>query len=36
MYSSLRKLAFAYLRLSVEEAQNGESSSIVNQRAMIT
>lgn len=36
MYSSLRKLAFAYLRLSVEEAQNGESSSIVNQRTMIT
>ena len=35
MYSNIRKLAFAYLRLSVEEAQNGESSSIVNQRAII-
>ena len=35
MYPILRKLAFAYLRLSVEEAQNGESSSIANQRAII-
>lgn len=29
------KLAFAYLRLSNEEAKNGESSSIANQRQMI-
>ncbi|WOC74119.1 recombinase family protein [Intestinibacillus sp. NTUH-41-i26] len=29
------KLAFAYLRLSNEEARNGESSSIANQRQMI-
>jgi len=35
MYSPIRKIAFAYLRLSVEEAQNGESSSIVNQRSII-
>ena len=29
------KLAYAYLRLSVEEADKGESSSITNQRAII-
>ena len=30
------KLAFAYLRLSNEEARSGESSSIANQRQMIS
>lgn len=30
-----RKLAFAYLRLSKEEAQKGESSSISNQRMIV-
>ena len=29
------KLGFAYLRLSNEEAKNGESASIANQRLMI-
>lgn len=35
MRSNHLTLAFAYLRLSREEARNGESSSISNQRSMI-
>lgn len=35
MKSDSRKLVFAYLRLSREEAASGESSSITNQRQMI-
>ena len=35
MRTGNRTLVFAYLRLSNEEARNGESSSIANQRQMI-
>lgn len=35
MGTTKRKYAFAYLRLSVEEAQKGESASIANQRSII-
>lgn len=35
MRTNKKLLAFAYLRLSNEEAQGGESSSITNQRMII-
>ena len=36
MRADREKKTFAYLRLSREEAQSGESASIKNQRLMIT
>lgn len=35
MRTDIRRIAFAYLRLSNEEAAEGESSSIKNQRMII-
>lgn len=36
MRTDRKKLAYAYVRLSREEAQGGESSSITNQKMMVT